>query len=177
MKSHANTNLCLKLTSNAFFYSLCCVLLASVPLPMGSSPNYTSNYCLWCWYLCWQLLLNKQLNWLGIELGIKHVLLSPGILEELILNTGFVISVSASLLYFLTCHVQLHAHVSSCKCHIQQNILMEKDANPCTLTDSTSNQRVMHHENSTELLNITCGQALKHVCAWSSYLSNIYLMV
>lgn len=177
MKPYANTNLCLKTDFQCIFNSLCCVLLASVPLPVGSSPNCTSNYCLWCWYLCWQLLLNKQLNWLGIELGIEQVLLSPDILEELILNTGCVLSVSASLLYLLKRRVQLHPHVSSCKCHIQQNISMEKDANPCTLTDSTSNLRVLHHENSTGLLNLTCGQALKTACAWASYLPNIYLMV
>lgn len=165
----ANTNLCLKQSSGACFI-VCCVLFASIPLPAGSSPNCTSNYCLWCWYLCWQLLLNKQLNWLGIKQ-------SPDILEEAILNTECVLSVSASLLYLLTCHVQIHTHVSSCKCHIQQNILMEKDTNPCTLTDCTSNLRVLQHGNSTDLLNLTCGQALKCGCAWSSYLSNIYPVV
>ena len=63
------------------------------------------------------------------------------------------------------CHVHLHAHVYSRKCHIQQNILMEKETNPCTLTDSTSNLTVLRNVNLTDLLNEVRGQGLKHGCA------------
>lgn len=62
-----------KIAFQCLFHSLCCVMFVPVPLPVGSSPNCRSNYCLWCWHLCWQLLLNKQLNWLGIKPGIKQV--------------------------------------------------------------------------------------------------------
>lgn len=160
LKSHSATNIhetrckykfMSKTVFQWLFHSLLCLCI-------NSTPSCTSNYSLWCWYLCWQLLLNKQLNWVGIKLGIKQVVLSPDILEEATLNTECVLSVSASLLYLLTRHVQLHAHVSSCKCHMQQNISMEKDTNPCTLTDSTSNLRVLHHGNSTDLLNLTCAK-------------------
>lgn len=77
-------------------------------------------------------------------------------------NAAFVLSVSASLLYLLVSHVHLHAHVSSRKCHIHQNILMEKEANLCTLMDSTTNLTVLCNVNSTDLLNEVCAEGLKH---------------
>lgn len=80
-------------------------------------------------------------------------------------NTVFVLTVSASLLYLLTCHVRLHAHVFLTKCHIPQNILMEIEYNPCTLTDSSSNPTVLRSLNLTDLLNEEHGQGLKHVFA------------